>query len=121
MPAEEDEVHADGDVRSWCRPAASTACAAPASSGPRTATAAWCWSTPTRRPPRRPPPACRPRSWPPASPGPLALRVVSVLEQSVNPSIASHGGRADLLALDEGEGIAYLRLSGGCQGAPCRR
>ena len=48
--------------------------------------------------------------------GPLAQRVVGVLEQSVNPSIASHGGRADLLALDTDAGIAYLRLSGGCQG-----
>jgi Fe/S biogenesis protein NfuA len=48
--------------------------------------------------------------------GPLALRVVAVLEQEVNPSIASHGGRADLVALDDDEGTAYLRLSGGCQG-----
>ena len=48
--------------------------------------------------------------------GPLALRVVAVLEQAVNPSIASHGGRADLVALNEEEGTAYLRLSGGCQG-----
>jgi Fe/S biogenesis protein NfuA len=48
--------------------------------------------------------------------GPLALRVVAVLEQSVNPSIASHGGRADLVALDDEDGTAYLRLSGGCQG-----
>jgi Fe/S biogenesis protein NfuA len=47
---------------------------------------------------------------------PLALRVASVLEEAVNPSIASHGGRADLLALDTEQGIAYLRLSGGCQG-----
>jgi Fe/S biogenesis protein NfuA len=48
--------------------------------------------------------------------GPLAQRVVAVLEQAVNPSIASHGGRADLVALDEEDGTAYLRLSGGCQG-----
>jgi Fe/S biogenesis protein NfuA len=48
--------------------------------------------------------------------GPLALRVSAVLEQAVNPSIASHGGRADLVALDEDDGTAYLRLSGGCQG-----
>jgi Fe/S biogenesis protein NfuA len=48
--------------------------------------------------------------------GPLAQRVVAVLEQAVNPSIASHGGRADLVALNEGDGTAYLRLSGGCQG-----
>src|ERR1700727_276604 len=34
--------------------------------------------------------------------GLLAQRVVAVLEQAVNPSIASHGGRADLVALDEG-------------------
>jgi Fe/S biogenesis protein NfuA len=47
---------------------------------------------------------------------PLALRVVAVLEQSVNPAIASHGGRADLVALNDEDGIAYLRLSGGCQG-----
>ena len=48
--------------------------------------------------------------------GPLAQRVAHVLEQAVNPSIASHGGRADLIALDEDNGTAYLRLSGGCQG-----
>jgi Fe/S biogenesis protein NfuA len=48
--------------------------------------------------------------------GPLASRVVAVLEQAVNPSIASHGGRADLVALNEDDGTAYLRLSGGCQG-----
>jgi Fe/S biogenesis protein NfuA len=48
--------------------------------------------------------------------GPLAQRVVAVLEQAVNPSIASHGGRADLVALNEDDGTAYLRLSGGCQG-----
>jgi Fe/S biogenesis protein NfuA len=48
--------------------------------------------------------------------GPLAVRVVAVLEQAVNPSIASHGGRADLVALNEEDGTAYLRLSGGCQG-----
>jgi len=48
--------------------------------------------------------------------GALAQRVVTVLEQAVNPSIASHGGRADLIGLDEPQGLAYLRLSGGCQG-----
>jgi Fe/S biogenesis protein NfuA len=48
--------------------------------------------------------------------GVLAQRIVGVLEDDVNPSIAGHGGRADLVALDEDEGTAYLRLSGGCQG-----
>ena len=45
---------------------------------------------------------------------PLARRVVSVLEEQVNPSIASHGGRADLVAVEAAS--VYLRLSGGCQG-----
>ncbi len=45
---------------------------------------------------------------------PLAQRVVSVLEEQVNPSIASHGGRADLVAVEDAS--IYLRLSGGCQG-----
>ena len=48
--------------------------------------------------------------------GSLAQRVIAVLEQAVNPSIASHGGRADLVALNDEDGTAYLRLSGGCQG-----
>jgi Fe/S biogenesis protein NfuA len=44
----------------------------------------------------------------------VAQRVLAVLEQDVNPQIAMHGGRADLVAVEEG--VAYLRLSGGCQG-----
>lgn len=44
----------------------------------------------------------------------LAARVRSALEQHVNPGIAAHGGRADLVAV-EGH-TAYVRLSGGCQG-----
>jgi Fe/S biogenesis protein NfuA len=46
--------------------------------------------------------------------GDLAQRVLAVLEEQVNPSIASHGGRADLVRMD-GE-LAVLSLSGGCQG-----
>ncbi len=53
--------------------------------------------------------------------GPLASRVSTVLEEMVNPSIASHGGRADLVAMDEQGGVAYLRLSGGCQGCAMSR
>jgi Fe/S biogenesis protein NfuA len=45
---------------------------------------------------------------------PIAQRVVAILEEEVNPSLASHGGRADLLAL-EGD-VAYVSMSGGCQG-----
>jgi Fe/S biogenesis protein NfuA len=45
---------------------------------------------------------------------PLAVQVVSVLDEQVNPSIAAHGGRADLVAVKDKS--IYLRLSGGCQG-----
>ena len=45
----------------------------------------------------------------------LARRVLAVLSEQINPAIASHGGRADLVAVDA-EGVAYLVLSGGCQG-----
>lgn len=49
----------------------------------------------------------------------LAQRIIAVLEAQVNPSIAAHGGRADLVAVEEG--TAYLRLSGGCQGCGLAR
>lgn len=45
---------------------------------------------------------------------PLALAVIRVLDEQINPSIAAHGGRADLVAVEAG--VAYLRLGGGCQG-----
>ena len=44
----------------------------------------------------------------------MAPQVVAVLEEQVNPSIAAHGGRADLVAVKDTS--VYLRLSGGCQG-----
>jgi Fe/S biogenesis protein NfuA len=53
--------------------------------------------------------------------GPLALRVIEVLDAAVNPSIAAHGGRSDLVAMDEEGAVAYLRLSGGCQGCAMSR
>jgi Fe/S biogenesis protein NfuA len=46
--------------------------------------------------------------------GPVAQRVVAVLEEQVNPAIAAHGGYAELVAVEDE--VAYLRLSGGCQG-----
>lgn len=46
--------------------------------------------------------------------GDVAQRVIQVLEQQINPSIAAHGGRADLVAVEDD--AAYLRLSGGCAG-----
>ena len=43
-----------------------------------------------------------------------ARRVIAVLDREVNPSIASHGGHAELAAIEDS--TAYLRLGGGCQG-----
>jgi len=51
---------------------------------------------------------------PPDLSGDVAQRVIQVLDAQVNPSIAAHGGRADLIAVEDG--AAYLRLSGGCAG-----
>jgi Fe/S biogenesis protein NfuA len=45
---------------------------------------------------------------------PVVVKILTVLEQSVNPAIAAHGGRADLVAIEDD--VAYLQLSGGCQG-----
>ena len=53
--------------------------------------------------------------------GPMAQFAIAVLDQSVNPSIASHGGRADLVALDEEKKVAYIKMSGGCQGCAMSR
>jgi Fe/S biogenesis protein NfuA len=46
--------------------------------------------------------------------GEVPQRVMQVLEEQINPAIAAHGGYAELVAIEES--IAYLRLSGGCQG-----
>jgi Fe/S biogenesis protein NfuA len=63
------------------------------------------------RPAASPPMGSRP---PADLTGELPQRVLTVLEEQINPAIASHGGRADLVAVEDG--IVYLRLSGGCQG-----
>jgi Fe/S biogenesis protein NfuA len=64
--------------------------------------------------PNTPSPAIRLPEAPGDLSGDVAQRVVAVLAQQVNPSIAAHGGRAVLVAVEEG--TAYLKLSGGCQG-----
>ncbi|MET0421107.1 MAG: NifU family protein [Acidimicrobiia bacterium] len=51
---------------------------------------------------------------PPDLSGEIPQRVLQVLEEQINPAIASHGGTAELVAV-EGS-IAYLRLGGGCVG-----
>jgi Fe/S biogenesis protein NfuA len=46
--------------------------------------------------------------------GDVAERLTQVLARQVNPAIAAHGGRADLVSVERD--TAFLRLSGGCQG-----
>jgi Fe/S biogenesis protein NfuA len=53
--------------------------------------------------------------------GEVARQIQTVLAEVINPSIAAHGGRSDLVAFDPSEGVAYLRLSGGCQGCAMSR
>ncbi len=69
------------------------------------------------RNPNRPPPARRSPAMsgpPPDLSGDVAQRLLQVLEEQINPAIAAHGGRADLVAVEVD--TAYLRLSGGCAG-----
>jgi len=47
--------------------------------------------------------------------GTVEERVRTVLDRQINPAVASHGGRAELVSVTEG-GVVSLRLSGGCQG-----
>ena len=65
--------------------------------------------------PNRPAAAAGAGSRPPADlSGPVAQAVLTVLDEQINPAIAAHGGQADLVAVEEG--VAYVRMSGGCQG-----
>ncbi len=45
---------------------------------------------------------------------PVIAKVIEILAVEINPQIASHGGFAELVAV-EGS-IAYMRMGGGCQG-----
>lgn len=51
---------------------------------------------------------------PPDLSGPVAEQVEHVLRNQINPAIASHGGQAELVAVEDR--IAYIRLGGACQG-----
>jgi Fe/S biogenesis protein NfuA len=46
--------------------------------------------------------------------GELGEQVQQLLDERINPAIASHGGVAQLVAVEDG--TAYVRLAGGCQG-----
>lgn len=44
----------------------------------------------------------------------LARDVQRLLDDEINPSVATHGGHIDLL--DVSDGIAFIHMGGGCQG-----
>ncbi|MEW6753665.1 MAG: NifU family protein [Candidatus Latescibacterota bacterium] len=46
--------------------------------------------------------------------GTLAERVLTVIEEQINPAVASHGGHVTLM--DVQESVVYVELGGGCQG-----
>lgn len=51
--------------------------------------------------------------------GPIAERVIEVLQDQVNPAIASHGGAINLVEV-RGTDI-YIEMTGGCQGCAMSR
>jgi Fe/S biogenesis protein NfuA len=46
--------------------------------------------------------------------GPIADRVRRVLDEQINPGVATHGGTVTLV--DVRDNVVYLRMGGGCQG-----
>ncbi|HKK28466.1 MAG TPA: iron-sulfur cluster assembly accessory protein [Gemmatimonadota bacterium] len=46
--------------------------------------------------------------------GPLAERVQTILQERINPGVASHGGHVSLV--DIRDRVVYLKMGGGCQG-----
>jgi Fe/S biogenesis protein NfuA len=52
--------------------------------------------------------------------GTVAEQVAQLLDQSVNPSLAAHGGYATLVGVDE-QNQVFLTLGGGCQGCAMSR
>lgn len=53
--------------------------------------------------------------------GTMAEKIQTLLEQSINPSLAAHGGFATLFGVDEAAGNVYLTMGGGCQGCSMSR
>jgi Fe/S biogenesis protein NfuA len=45
---------------------------------------------------------------------PVVARVVELLDTQINPQLATHGGVAQLVAVEEP--TVYVRMGGGCQG-----
>ena len=55
-----------------------------------------------------------PHKTPPGVDGPMVERIQQVLDQRINPALASHGGNVSLI--DVKDKAVYLQLGGGCQG-----
>ena len=51
---------------------------------------------------------------PPLMHDPVAAQIQELLDQRINPGVASHGGNVSLIDYDNGR--VYLKLGGGCQG-----
>ncbi len=51
---------------------------------------------------------------PPLMQDPVAAKVQQILEERINPGVASHGGWVSLIDYEDGR--VYLKLGGGCQG-----
>jgi len=51
---------------------------------------------------------------PPDLTSPVAEQVAHVITHQINPAIAAHGGRVELVAVEDQ--VAYVRLGGACQG-----
>lgn len=47
--------------------------------------------------------------------GDIAEKVTQLLEQSINPALAAHGGYATLVGVDDDDNV-YVTMGGGCQG-----
>ena len=43
-------------------------------------------------------------------------RVAEFVKDSINPSLASHGGWVEVVSADEETGIIEMKMGGGCQG-----
>lgn len=56
---------------------------------------------------------------PPELKGTLAEKVMTLIEEEINPAVASHGGYVALM--DVKDGIVYVELGGGCRGCSMSR
>jgi Fe-S cluster biogenesis protein NfuA len=59
-------------------------------------------------------PAVAPRAGNPADDDTLFAKVATIFDTRINPMVAGHGGRVDLI--DVQDSVVMLRLMGGCQG-----